>query len=99
MVYPVQVCSSFIVSQGHVSSPRTEADAVDLPEAESPRKVLVNTQGLEVENLDGGVLGNTGHDEHLAAGVDAKVVYLRGQVQDGLQSQRNGVPQSGYISK
>ena len=37
-----------------------------------------------MENLDGGVLGNAGHDEHLAAGVDAKVVYLRGQVQDGL---------------
>ena len=73
MVYPVQVCSPFIVSQGHVSSPRTEADAVDLPEAESPRKVLVNTQGLQVENLDGGVLGNAGHDEHLAAGVEAKV--------------------------
>ena len=52
-----------------------------------------------MENLESGVLGNAGHDEHLAAGVDAKVVYLCGQVQDGLQSQRNGVPQSGYISK
>ena len=37
-----------------------------------------------MENLDGGVLGNAGHDEHLATGTEAKVVDLRGQVQDGL---------------
>ena len=37
-----------------------------------------------MENLDGGVLGNTGHDEQLSAGVEPKVVYLRGQVEDGL---------------
>ena len=37
-----------------------------------------------MENLDGGVLGYAGHDEHLSAGVEAKVVYLGGQVQDGL---------------
>ena len=37
-----------------------------------------------MENLDCGVLGDAGHDEHLAAGTEAKVVYLRGQVQDGL---------------
>ena len=37
-----------------------------------------------MENLDGGVLGDAGHDEHLSAGVEAKVVYLRGQVEDRL---------------
>ena len=37
-----------------------------------------------MENLDGGVLGYAGHDEHLSAGVEAKVVYLRGQVEDSL---------------
>ena len=88
MVYPVQVCSSFVVSYGQISSPRTEADAVDLPKAEGPGKVLVNAQSLQMENLDGGVLGNARHDEHLSAGVEAKVVYLRGQVQDGLLGLR-----------
>ena len=41
-----------------------------------------------MENLDGGVLGNARHDEHLSARVEAKVVYLRGQVQDGLLGLR-----------
>ena len=37
-----------------------------------------------MEDFDCGVLGDARHNEHFAARTEAKVVYLRGQVQDGL---------------
>ena len=84
MGYPVQVGRAFIIPYSHVAATRTEGETVDLPEAESAREVLEDRLGLQVKDLDGGVLADTWHGEHLPARIEAEVVDLRGEVEDGL---------------
>ena len=57
MVYPVEIGSTFIVSDPQVSSPWTPSKTIDLVEMfVLTREVLENCQTLEVNQLDGSVL-------------------------------------------
>ena len=82
MVYPVQVGSSFIITNSHVPSSRTECQTIDPSETEGPGKVLEDRQCLKVDNLDSGVFTYTRHGQHLSAGVEPNVVNLSGEVED-----------------
>ena len=82
MVYPVQVGSSFIITNSHVPSSRTECQTIDPPETEGPGKVLEDRQCLKVDNLDSSVFTYTRHGQHLSAGVEPDVVNLSGEVED-----------------
>ena len=84
MVDPIQVGCPLIVPYGHVSSTWTEPKTVDPAQAEGSWKILEDSSCLEMDNLDGSVLGDAGHGEHLSAGVEADVVYPCGEVKDGL---------------